>query len=145
MLTRILAAAVAGGAATFLLGFLIYGLLLDSYMKANMVKHEGLMYDTPIWIPLIVANLVWALLIAFIFDYWANISTFVGGLKGGAIIMFLMALNMDLSFMAFMNLWHGVMPVVVDVIAATVMGAIAGGVIGAVLGVMGKQTSAAAA
>ena len=37
MNTRVLAATVAGGAAMFLFGFLIYGLFLDpSVMKPNM-------------------------------------------------------------------------------------------------------------
>ena len=141
MLVRVLAATVAGGIANFALGFVIYGMLLDPYFKANMVVYQGLMKEPmPDMVPLVIANLVSAFLFAFIFDYWASIKTFVGGLKGGAIIMFLMAVIIDLQFLAFMNLWKGgFVPIVVDVIAATVMGAIVGGVIGAVLGLMNKD------
>jgi hypothetical protein len=144
MLIRVLAATVAGGIAFFGLGFVIYGLLLDPYMKANMIQYAGLMKEPmPDMVPLIAANLANALLFAFIFDYWAGIRTFVGGLKGGAILMFLISVTIDLQFLAFMNLWKGgFVPVIVDIIAATILGTLAGGVIGLVLGLMNKSSAA---
>jgi hypothetical protein len=147
MLVRVLAATVAGGIAFFILGFLIFGVLLDPYMKANMIQYPGLMKEpTPDWVALVGWNLVSALLYAFIFDYWAGIRTFVGGLKAGAIIMFLTSVGMDLQFLAFMNIWKGgPVPIIVDIIAATVLGALVGGVIGMVLGLMNKNTAAASA
>ena len=81
MNTRIIVAAVAGGAALFLLGFLVYGLLLEGWMESQMVKHDGLMLTTPNWVTLIIANIVWALLLTLIFDRWATIRTFAGGLS----------------------------------------------------------------
>ena len=105
MLTRLLAAAVAGGIAFFVLGFLIYGLLLEnSVMKPNMNTYPGLMNETPVWVPLILANFVSALLLAYIFEKWAGIRTFAGGAQGGAIVWFLIALSFQLMFLAFMNL-----------------------------------------
>ena len=57
MLTRLLAATVAGGIAFFFFGFLIYGLLLDpTVMKPNTSEYAGLMKETPTWIPLVLAN-----------------------------------------------------------------------------------------
>ncbi len=139
MLTRILAATVAGGITFFVLGFVIYGLILDErVMKPNMNTFPGLMNEMPNWIPLVLANLVSALLLAYIFDKWASISTFVGGLKGGAVVYFLIALSFQLMFLAFMNLHKNYIPMVADIIGSTVLGAIAGGVIGQVLGMMKK-------
>lgn len=145
MYIRILAATVAGGVAMFVLGFLIYGLALDSYLKANMIHYAGLIKEPmPDMVPLVVANLAWAWLLAFVFDYWAGIRTFVSGLKAGAIIMFPLSLGIDLQFLAFMNLWSGgPVPLIVDVVATTVMGALTGGVIGLVLGLMNKQPAPA--
>ena len=58
--------------------------------------------------------------------------------------MFLTALGMDLQFVAFMNLWkNGPVPMIVDILAATVLGALAGGVIGLVLGAMKKNENTA--
>lgn len=143
MLTRVLAATVAGGIAFFILGFLIYGLLLDPMvMKPNMNPDAlKLMNETPVWIPLVLANLVSALLLAYIFDKWAGIRTFMGGLQGGAIVMFLIALSFQLMFVAFMKMSNNYIPAVADVVGSTVMGAIGGGVIGQVLGMMNKSSS----
>lgn len=139
MITRVLAGTVVGGIVMFVLGWLIYGLLLAEYMKAHTVNYAGLMKDPPDMIPLILANLVWAWLLAFVFDYWANIRTFAGGVKGGALIILPLVLGIDLQFMAFMNLYQGIVPLIIDVIAATLLGAIVGGVIGWVLGMVGKK------
>jgi Na+/serine symporter len=145
MNTRIIVATVAGGAALFLLGFLVYDLLLGVWMKTQMVEYKGLMNETPNFVTLIVANVVWALLVALIFDRWASISTFLGGLIGGAMISFLMALYFDLMNVSFMNLYTGSTAVLVDVIAFTVIGALAAGVIAAVLGMMNNSSVPAAA
>ena len=146
MLIRILAATVAGAVVMFLGGWLIYGILLRSYFEGTMTAAaRTVMKAEPDFVPLIIAQLVFAGLFAFIFEYWATISTFVGGLKGGAIIMFALALGFDLQMSAFFQNMHTVSPymmIVIDVIAATVLGAIAGGVIGQVLGMMNKNTGA---
>ena len=144
MNTRIIVAAVAGGAALFLLGFLVYGLLLEGWMESQMVKHDGLMLTTPNWVTLIIANIVWALLLTLIFDRWATIRTFAGGLIGGAMVAFLVILNKDLMTVSFMNMFSSYAPVAVDVAAFTVIGALSGGVVGAVLGVMNEAPAAEA-
>lgn len=142
MLTRVLAATVAGGVAFFFLGFVIYGLILDNMvMKPNMHTYAGLMNETPVWVPLILANLVSAFLLAYIFDQWAGIRTFIGGMRGGAIVMFLIALSFQLMFLAFMNLSKNYIPPLADILGSTVLGAIGGGVIGQVLGMMNKNTA----
>ena len=139
MVTRLLAAAVAGGITFFVLGFLIYGLLLENLMKPNMNTYPGLMNETPVWVPLVLANFVSALLLAYIFEKWAGIRTFAAGLQGGAVVWFLIALSFQLMFLAFMNLHKNYIPVVADIIGSTVMGAIGGGVIAMVLGLMNKS------
>ena len=140
MLTRVLAATVVGGIAFFFLGFVIYGLILDPMvMKPNMNTFPGLMNDVPIWAPLVLANLVSALLLTYIFDRWASISTFMGGMQGGAIVYGLMGLSYQLMFMAFWNLSKNYTPAVADVFGSVLMGAIGGGIIGAVLGMMRKR------
>jgi len=142
MLTRILAATVAGGIAFFILGFVIYGLILDPMvMKPNMNEFAGLTKDPPSWIPLVLANLANALLLAYIFDKW-GVRTFVDGAKGGAIVSFLITLTIQLFFAAFMNLSKNYIPPLADVIGSIVLGAIVGGVIGQVLGMMNKGSSA---
>ena len=145
MNVRIIVAAIAGGAALFLLGFLVYGLALQGWMMDQTVQYPGLMYEAPNFVTLILANLVWALLVALIFERWATISTFVGGLLGGATIAFFTGLYYDLMTYSFMNLHKSFVPIIVDVIAFTVIGGISGGVVGLVLGSMSKERNTLAA
>jgi hypothetical protein len=143
MMTRLLAATIVGGIAFFIIGFLIYGVVLDPMvMKPNLNNYPGLVNETPLFVPLIAANLVSAFLLTYIFDRWASISTFMGGLKAGAIILFLMALSFQLMFISFINLSKNCIPPVADVVGSTVMGALCGGIIGAVLGAMKKEKAA---
>ena len=143
MILRVLAASLAGAVVFFGLGFVIYGVLLDAYFKANMVAYPGLMKEPmPDMVMLFAWNFMMAFLFAFVFDKWAGIRTFVGGLKGGAILQLIVALIIQLQYLAFMNIMKGYLPSVVDVLAATVLGAIAGGVVGLVLGLMNKGAAA---
>ena len=137
---RTIVAAIVGAIVLFLTGFLFFGVLLESFFKSQMIEYKGLMRETPIFVTLFLWNIVWAWLIAFIFDYWATIRTFVGGLKGGAIIMFAVVFGVNLANYTFMNIYTGnpLVPIAVSVIVQTVMGALAGGVIGLVLGKMRK-------
>lgn len=142
MNTRVLAATVAGGIVMFALGFLIYGLALDAYMKANMIQYTGLMKEPmPDMVPLFVSNLVLAGLFAYVFDAWAGVRDFAGGLKAGACMAFPLGLAVDLQFFSMMNLIRGFTPIIVDVIAFTVMMALVGSTIGIVLGAMGPKTA----
>ena len=140
MLSRILAATVAGGVAFFVLGFLVFGVLLDPITRPHLNVYPGLINEVPVFAPLILASFVSAFLLAYIFDRWAGIRTFVGGLKGGAIIWFIIALYFQLMFLAFMNLAKDWIPPMADVLGSTLIGALAGGVVGLVLGAMNKKT-----
>ncbi len=145
MLTRVLAATVAGGITFFILGFLLYGLVLDPMvMKPNMNPDAlKLINEPPNFVPLVLANFVSAFLLAYIFDKWAGIRTFRGGLEGGAVVWFLISLSFQLMFLAFMKMYNNYTPANVDVVASIPMGAIGGGVIGQVLGMMNKEAAPA--
>jgi hypothetical protein len=129
-------AAVVGAIVMFTLGFLIFGLALDSFMSANIVQYEGFQKDPPAFVPMILSFLVFSWLISFVFDQWADIRTFAGGLIGGGLIMFAITLANEMSFLAFMNLYQGLGIVAVNIVVITIIGAVAGGLIGAILGKM---------
>jgi len=146
MLIRLLAATVAGGLVFYVVGFVLFGLVLDPFLRPYINQFPGLMKEPmpdllflPLW------NLVMAFLFAIVFEKWAGIRTFVGGLKAGAVLMFLVALILDLNYLAFMNLWKGPVGVTIEILASTALGALAAGVVGAVLGLMHKGSSAAPA
>lgn len=47
MNSKFIIASVAGGIASFLLGWLIYGILLMDFMKANSMYYANLMKEPP--------------------------------------------------------------------------------------------------
>jgi hypothetical protein len=140
MLIRLLAATVAGGLVFYVVGFVLFGIVLDPFLRNYVAQYPGLMKEPmpdllflPLW------NLAIAFLFALVFEKWAAVRTFVGGLKTGAILMFIIALIIDLNLLAFMNFWKGPIGVTIDILAATALGALAAGVVGAVLGLMNKS------
>jgi site-specific recombinase len=139
MVVRFIVSAVAGGIVMFILGFLIYGLALDPWMKANIAEYAGLMKETPDFIALAGMNIVWAGLIAFVADNWAKARDFGSGMKVGGILMFFAAIAMNLGYTAFWNLFQSVLVPLVDSVVMTFMGVVVGGVIGVVLGKMHKS------
>ncbi len=137
-----LLAALVGGVVAFLLGWLIFGMLLAGYMDAHIVKYEGLMKpqeEMNLGL-MFVNNLLVALLLA-----WAlgrmGVKDFQGGAVAGAIMGFLFYLSVDLGFLAMTNLFDGPGMVVVDALANAVLTALVGGTVGLVLG-RGKAKAA---
>ena len=142
MLIRVLAATVAGGIVFYAVGFVLFGIVLDPVMKPYMNQFPGLMKEPmPDMIFLPLWNLTMAFLFAIVFEKWASIRTFHGGLNGGFILMLLVVLIIDLQYVAFTNVFKGPIGFIIDVVAATALGTLAAGVVGAVLGLMNKSAS----
>jgi len=139
---KVIIATIAGGVAYFLLGWLIYGILMMDFYTANTIQYPGLWKEMPNLLLMFISNLLGAFLLAFIFHRWAGIKTFLGGLTGGLILGLILALMWDLYFLSSMNL-YSVTLVVVDVIVSTIFTGIIGGLIGWILG-FGKKEEAMA-
>ena len=131
---RILATLV-GFIVLFLLGWLIYGMLLMDFYGNNAGSASGVMRaeDEMVWWALILGNFFQAYLLVYIFGNWANITTFSDGLKAGAIIGLIMGLAFNLSMYGTSNIMN-LTSALVDPFVSTVMMAITGGVIGVMLG-----------
>ena len=126
----------------FVAGYLIFGILIISFMKEHTFQYAGLVRETPTLMVIFLSNLVMAFMLAVVFEYWASIRTFGGGVKSGAVLGFLIALSIDLGELGYMNLYKGYALLPVDILAETVRTALAGGVIGAVLGMMNRKSDA---
>jgi predicted permease len=148
MIVRVLVAGIAGAIVMFILGWVIYGMLLASYFGSTMsaTAKSVMRMDNPNFVPLIISEIAFGILFAFIFEKWGA-RTFVAGLGGGAILMVLIGFGFDMQMDAFfkdMHVGSPYVPMVVDLVCGAVMGAISGGVIAAVLGMMNKGDAAAA-
>lgn len=126
-------AGLVGGIAFFLLGYLVYGLALDSVMRSHSLPGIAKPMEEFNWLFLVIGNLVFGFLFAYVFTRGANINSFSGGATAGAIIGFLIALGIDASIYATANVmtmnW-----MFLDILAFTIVSALAGGIIGWWLG-----------
>ena len=131
--SKILLAAVAGTIVMFLLGWLVYGILLMDFFQNSSEMVEGSHKDPMIMWALVAGHFFYALLLAIIFGRWANISTFSTGAIAGSVIGFLLTVGIDL-FMYSMMVGHTLTTIVVDAIVSPIILGITGGVIALVLG-----------
>ena len=133
MNTRVLLAALAGGVGAFLLGWLLYGFLLMDLMNSVNPQVPGYVKDPPMLLGIFLSNVVWALLFALIFTRWAGINTWKAGAIAGAWMSVLIAISIDLYFLAATNVMS-VNGMLLDIVANLIMGAAVGAVVGWALG-----------
>jgi len=122
-------AGVLGGVAFFLLGWLIWGIVLmdmmSQYSNASCMKPEAemnMMY-------MVIANLIWGFAFAYIFSNWSGAKSFSSGLVPGAIISVLIGVSFDLYSLAMTTMMTSTTPVFINIAANIVVGGIVGGLI----------------
>lgn len=125
---KILRGTVLGGIAFFLLGFLMWGVLLANFSMANYDQEIYRPNEDMIWWAMIVSNLVLALLLTLILK-WAGAKNWKDGLKLGAIFGVLYALSIDLGMYSMTTMILTLTAIVVDALAYIVVGAITGMII----------------
>lgn len=133
---KLLMGGIAGAVAFFLLGWLIYGILLMDFMTAHSGAAGNVGRAEPDFLYLVIGNLASGLLLAYIFIK-GNVNSMGAGIVAGAIIACLMTVGFDCVMYATSTVISKT-AMAADVAAATVMGAITGGIVGMVLG-MGKK------
>ena len=141
---KLVIAAIAGSVVQFLLGWLVYGLLLANFMDSQTTHYDGLIKDMDtgsFMILVYLAGLAMSFLLAFIFQRWAKFESILKGLTGGMILGFFIALSYDLNSFSMMNL-ISVNAMIVDVIAYTVIIGIVGAIIAWILGYKSKDVQA---
>ena len=141
---KLILAAIAGSVIQFLLGWLIYGILLANFMDSQTTHYDGLIKDMntgSFMILVYLAGLAMSFLLAFIFQRWAKFESILKGLTGGMILGFFIALSYDLNSFSMMNL-ISVNAMIVDVIAYAVIIGIVGAIIAWILGYGSKDVQA---
>ena len=147
MNTKTLLAALVGAIVAFLLGWLVFGILMAPMYKDHMMTYEGLQKDmehlaVSSYIAIFAANLAWSLAIALICS-WSNMVGLVKGAVIGASIGFLMDFQHAMFNVALMNMYKDAMIVVVSLIVSTIFAAVIGGIIGWMMGMGKKPTTPA--
>jgi hypothetical protein len=128
MYMKILRGTIFGGIAFFLLGWLIYGILMMDYSMANTNQCMNKPMGDMIWWAMIVSNLLSALLLTLVLK-WSGAKGIMDGLKTGAIFGILIALSIDLGYWSMTTMFSNFGALLLDVIVSTVMWAVVGLVI----------------
>ena len=135
---KLLLGGIAGAVTTFLLGWLLFGMLLMDFMKRHPGAAGNISRAEPEFLYLVIGNLAMGFLFAYLFIK-ANISSMGSGLVAGGIIGALMSAGYNC-------IWYATSTAIsktgmaADVGASIVMFAISGAVVGMVMG-MGKKTA----
>ena len=142
---KFLTGTLVGGVVYFILGYLVYGLLLSGFFEAQSGGAADVMRadDEMVWWALILGNFAYAAFLTYIFLKWAHISTFKGGLRAGAAIGLLLGLAYNLIYYGTSTMMT-LTGALADVVVSAAMAAIIGGVIGAVIHAKPSQEPAAA-
>ncbi len=131
---------IAGSVVFFLLGYLIYGILLGDFMKNHAGTATGVAKNPNeymLWL-IAVANVLYGFLLAYIFGR-AGVASIGAGFGMGATIGLLTSASTDFIVYATANTITGA-GMGADIVAFTILAGIAGAVIGWVKG-MGKKTA----
>ena len=129
---------IVGGVVYFLLGYLFYGVLLTDFFR----DHPGTAtnvdrgMENMVWWSLILGNLLFGFLLAYIFAK-AGVSTVSNGLVTGGIVGFLMCSSIQLTMYGTTNIMSK-QGMAAEIAAFTVMSAIVGAVIAAVIGMLNR-------
>lgn len=128
MNTKTLVGGLIGGVVAFLLGWLIFGILLMKFYQSNMVSYAGLLKDPPEMWAIAVANLAFGIFMAYVLNL-GNINSVSKGFTTGLIVGLLTQAGFDLLLHGQMNLYNTQL-LVIDIVASGVFS----GVIAAVIG-----------
>ena len=127
--SKLLKGTIAGGVAFFLLGWVLYGMALDTWYAEHMNGCAQRADDAMVWWALIAGNLVYGLFYSLIWD-WAGVNGASAGLNKGAMVGLIMGLSWALMQYSMTTMYGDMTAMAVDVLAGTVMSAIGGAVIG---------------
>ena len=121
---KIVRGTIFGGISYFLLGWLVYGILLMGFLSTNMNQCAA-RTDEMIWWAIILSNFTAALLLT-LFLKWFGAKGIIDGLKIGALFGSLYAATVALSSWSMTTMYTGLGALIVDIIASTILFAIIG-------------------
>jgi hypothetical protein len=123
---------VGGGVVVFVLGYIIFEMLLGSFYAANGGSATGVNRDQPIIWALAVGALAYAALIIYALKAHAASLNLVSGIKVGATVGCLLWLCADFTLYGATNMGNLTLTIV-DPLVELVRGGITGAILGALL------------
>ena len=129
---------ITAGILLFLLGWLVYGMLLMNFMNNHTGAAGNVMRQEPDMLYLVIGNLAAGFMLAFVLMK-ANVTTMGGGFVTAGILNLLMAISVD-SMIYATTTTISKTAMAADVAASTIMFAVVGAITAMVMN-MGKKTA----
>ncbi len=125
---KILRGTLFGGIAYFLIGWLVYGVLLYNFFNPMINTCANRPEGEMVWWAMIVSNLLMALFLT-LFLKWSGARVIVDGLKTGALFGAVFTATIDLSFYSMTTMYNSLLPVLIEIVASAVVLGVIGGII----------------
>lgn len=130
---RFIIGTVVGGIAFYILGYIIWDILVADFYAANRGSAVGLTKDAPVLWAAAVGTLAYAALVTLGLGTRAGATTVMDGVKVGAVVGFLLWLTVNMIFFAYFNI-SNLTVTIVDPLLEAVRAGLGGAVIAVVLG-----------
>jgi hypothetical protein len=114
---KILRGTIFGGIAYFLIGWLVYGILLMDYYTANTNQCLNRPEGDMVWWAMIASSLLVALLLTLIL-YWSKTAKATDGLFKGAVFGVIFAATLGTSYWSMTTMYSSFLPIIADIAAA---------------------------
>ena len=137
-LKKLFIGGITGGILFFLLGWLIYGMLLADFMNNHTGTAGNIMRSEPDFLYLAIGNLAMGFAVAYVLIK-GNISSMAGGFITAGIFGLLIGVGYDCMVYATSTVMSKT-AMAADVAASTVMTAVVGAIVAMVMG-MGKKAA----
>lgn len=134
---RFIVGTVVGGVALYILGYVIWDILLADFYAANAGSATGVSKDPQVLWAVCVGTLAYAALITLAIGTRSVSASIVDGVKIGAVVGLLLWLTVDMIFFGITNM-STITIALVDPLLELVRAGVGGAVIAAVIGKMGS-------
>jgi hypothetical protein len=129
---KMLIGTVVGGVTFFLLGGLIYAVILGDFYEANLGSATGVLRELPILWAMVVSQLGMAAVVTYVF-LLSDVASASNGLKTGAILGLLLGIAISFDLYSVTN-WSNSTVAFVEPLVWVARTALAGAAIGWALG-----------
>jgi hypothetical protein len=127
---------ITGGILYFLLGWLIYGMLLMDFMASHTGAAGKVDREEMDYLFLAIGNLAMGFMLAYVFVK-GNVNSMAGGFITGGVLGLLISVGVDCTMYGTTTILSKT-AMAADVAASTVMSAVVGAIVAMVMG-MGKK------